>query len=45
VAEIADATGVAPGVLYQLRRRLLDDGAIVERVRDDGRKGYELTDG
>jgi DNA-binding transcriptional ArsR family regulator len=43
VAEIADATGVTRAVLYQLRRRLLDDGAIAEQPRDDGRKGYALT--
>jgi DNA-binding transcriptional ArsR family regulator len=43
VAEIADATGIQRAVLYQLRRRLFDDGAIAERPRDDGRKGYALT--
>jgi hypothetical protein len=43
VAEVAHATGVARPVLYQLRRRLLDEGAIVEMPRGDGRKGYALT--
>jgi hypothetical protein len=42
VAEVAEATGVQRGVLYQLRRRLLDEGAVVEQQRDDGRKGYAL---
>jgi hypothetical protein len=43
LAEIADASGIQRAVLYQLRRRLLDGGAIAERPRDDGRKGYALT--
>jgi hypothetical protein len=42
VAEVAEATGVHRAVLYQLRRRLLDEGAVVEQQRDDGRKGYAL---
>ena len=42
VPEVAEATGVQRGVLYQLRRRLLDEGAVVEQQRDDGRKGYAL---
>jgi hypothetical protein len=42
VAEVAEATGVHRAVLYQLRRRLLDEGAVVEQQRDDGRKGYSL---
>jgi hypothetical protein len=43
VPELAELTGVQRGVLYQLRRRLLDEGAVVEQRRDDGRKGYALT--
>jgi hypothetical protein len=43
VPEVAHRTGVQPAVLYQLRRRLLDDGTVVEQPRDDGRKGYALT--
>jgi sugar-specific transcriptional regulator TrmB len=43
VAEVAEATGVHRAVLYQLRRRLLDEGAVVEQQRGDGRKGYALT--
>jgi hypothetical protein len=42
VAEVAEATGVQQGVLYQLRRRLLDEGAVIEQQRGDGRKGYAL---
>jgi hypothetical protein len=42
VAEVAEATGVHRAVLYQLRRRLLEEGAVVEQQRDDGRKGYSL---
>jgi hypothetical protein len=42
VAEVAEATGVHRAVLYQLRRRLLDEGAVVEQQRGDGRKGYAL---
>ena len=44
VPEVAEATGVQRGVLYQLRRRLLDEGAVVEQQRGDGRKGYALPD-
>jgi hypothetical protein len=43
VPEVAEATGVHQAVLYQLRRRLLDEGAVVEQQRDDGRKGYAPT--
>ena len=42
VAEVAEATGVQQGVLYQLRRRPLDEGAVIEQQRGDGRKGYAL---
>jgi hypothetical protein len=43
VGELAAATRIKASVLYALRRRLMEDGAIVERERDDGRKGYALS--
>jgi hypothetical protein len=43
VPDLAELTGVQRGVLYELRRRLLDEGSVVEQRRDDGRKGYALT--
>jgi hypothetical protein len=43
VGEIGDATGVSRGVLYQIRRRLLEEGAVLEQQRGDGRTGYALA--
>lgn len=43
VPELAHVTGISAGVLYQLRSRLVDEGAIKEETRSDGRKGYALA--
>jgi hypothetical protein len=36
-------TGISAGVLYQVRRKLLEEGAITEEIRSDGRKGYAVA--
>lgn len=43
VPELASLTGIDARVLYQLRRRLVDEGILEEAVRSDGRKGYALV--
>jgi transposase-like protein len=45
VPELARRTGISAGVLYQLQRRLVEEGAIKEETRSDGRKGYSLAGG
>jgi hypothetical protein len=42
VPEIAKASGVQVNVVYQVRSRLLQEGALNEDERPDGRKGYVL---